>query len=120
MVQSSDVKEVEAVTEEMQSPQKFEEQKEAEILSEPLKQDEPQAPSEVTEPIQDQPEPEIEEPEQPLLIEITDDYTSKTKLSGTVTKKGKKSEIIQQKQDDKPLLKPIVGEVLIDGNVTRN
>ena len=120
LVQSSDVKEVEAVTEEMQSPQKFEEQKEPETISEPLKQNEPQAPSEVTEPVQDQPEPEIEEPEQPLLIEITDDYTSKTKLSGTVTKKGKKSEIIQQKQDDKPLLRPIVGEVLIDGNVTRN
>lgn len=65
-----------------------------------------------------EPEPETA---QPLLIEIDDDYSSKAKLSGTITRKGvKKAEINEQNQDSVPLLRPIVGEVLIEGNVTRN
>ncbi len=72
------------------------------------------------------PEPELvveiePEPEQPLLIEINDDYSSKAKLSGTITRKGaKKTEINEQNQDSVPLLRPIIGEVSVEGNVTRN
>ncbi len=112
------VKEV-MTTIETQTPQKFEALKEPEIISEPAQQKQEDE-LEIPEIIRDIPEIEIEQPARPLLIEITDDYASKATVSGTVTKKGQKIEITPQKQYDKPLLRPIAGEVLIDGNVTRN
>lgn len=63
----------------------------------------------------------VEEKEElkPLLIEASDDYTSTT-IGGTITRKGTKTlETVTEKEEQKPLLKPIEGEVLIEGTIKR-
>ena len=61
----------------------------------------------------------VETPKIPLLIETEDDYMSKPAVSGTIVKKGTKSEESNFKQPAKSLLKPIDGEVVIGGSVKR-
>ena len=61
----------------------------------------------------------IETPKIPLLVETEDDYMSKPAVSGTIVKKGAKSEENNFKQPAKSLLKPIDGEVVISGSVKR-
>ena len=63
----------------------------------------------------------VEEKEElkPLLIEATDDYTT-TAIGGTITRKGTKAiEPVVKQEEKKPLLKPIEGEVLIEGTIKR-
>ncbi len=60
------------------------------------------------------------EPEaQPLLIKSADDYTSKPVISGTVSRKGQVRSKPQEDKSNQQLLRPVSGEVLIEGTVSR-
>ena len=55
-----------------------------------------------------------------LLVEQNDDYMSKTLISGSVTRKGARTNTATQSvSQGKSLLRPIEGEVLIEGGVKR-
>ena len=75
--------------------------------------------------IVEKPEVVVEEKKEvikvPLLIEVQDDYASRPNISGTIVKKGAKTETQKTNTDNTstPLLRPLKGEVAIEGTVKR-
>jgi len=56
----------------------------------------------------------------PLLVEPSDDYASKVKPSGIISQKGRKVQKSETTKDEgSSLLKPISGEVAVEGNIIR-
>lgn len=118
------------VKEDQNLPKKFIEAKETkteseaeEVKEEPIVIEEPQKEIVETPLIKEEPEEDIVVPNVPLLVVPDDDYVARTAPSGTISRRGDKikttaSEII--KEETKPLLKPIDGEVLIEGSIKRN
>ena len=62
----------------------------------------------------------IEEVKVPLLIEVKDDYASRPNISGTIQRKGDKTSNKNTTSAAKvPLLRPLTGEVTIEGTIKR-
>ena len=62
----------------------------------------------------------VEEVKVPLLIEVKDDYASRPNISGTIQRKGDKTSGKSTNTSTTiPLLRPLTGEVSIEGTVKR-
>ena len=56
----------------------------------------------------------------PLLVEIEDDYASRPTISGSITRRGAKTQDKEKTQNTStPLLRPLKGQVAIEGTVNR-